>query len=225
MWGRRRDAADSCSAVIAEQSELSNRSIPDYHLGLGRAAGTDPLRRSPSRDPMIARHFPEDIQELQSYSTRQMPRRRSRPIRAADSRCRCGYSVRAIRSPARCRVGLRMRSPRTLLGRPDEALAIYRERFQPSKQLEQGLRRCRRQCHAADTDEEARYLFTSMQQMFPHASRQTRQIPAPIDDMDAFWTPEEKMTRPECLPYPSSGHRILFARHCELLEKRKPTSS
>jgi alkanesulfonate monooxygenase SsuD/methylene tetrahydromethanopterin reductase-like flavin-dependent oxidoreductase (luciferase family) len=46
---------------------------------------------------------------------------------------------------------------------------------------------------AADTDDEARRLFTSAQQAFTNLFRGTRgQLPPPIDDIDCYWTPLEK---------------------------------
>src|SRR5271170_2338968 len=45
----------------------------------------------------------------------------------------------------------------------------------------------------AETDAEARRLFTSVQQGFTNLRRGTPgQIPPPIDDIDSFWTPQEK---------------------------------
>ena len=45
----------------------------------------------------------------------------------------------------------------------------------------------------ADTEEEAKRLFTSPQQNFTRMVRGTRgQLPPPIDDIEAFWSPAEK---------------------------------
>ena len=45
----------------------------------------------------------------------------------------------------------------------------------------------------ADTDEEARHLFTSAQQSFTNIFRGRRgQLPPPIDDIEDYWTPLEK---------------------------------
>ena len=42
-------------------------------------------------------------------------------------------------------------------------------------------------------DEEARRLFTTAQQSFTRMIRNTRgQLPPPIDDISAFWTPAEQ---------------------------------
>jgi alkanesulfonate monooxygenase SsuD/methylene tetrahydromethanopterin reductase-like flavin-dependent oxidoreductase (luciferase family) len=46
---------------------------------------------------------------------------------------------------------------------------------------------------AADSDAEAERLFTSAQQAFTNAVRGTRrQLPPPIDDIEAYWSPMEK---------------------------------
>jgi alkanesulfonate monooxygenase SsuD/methylene tetrahydromethanopterin reductase-like flavin-dependent oxidoreductase (luciferase family) len=46
---------------------------------------------------------------------------------------------------------------------------------------------------AAETDNEARRLFTSAQQSFTRMVRGTRgRLPPPIDDIETFWTPFEK---------------------------------
>jgi alkanesulfonate monooxygenase SsuD/methylene tetrahydromethanopterin reductase-like flavin-dependent oxidoreductase (luciferase family) len=45
----------------------------------------------------------------------------------------------------------------------------------------------------ADSDTEARRLFTSIQQQFANLVRGTRgQLPPPIDDIDAYWSPLER---------------------------------
>ena len=47
---------------------------------------------------------------------------------------------------------------------------------------------------AADDDGQARRLFTSVQQAFTNMFRGRRgQLPPPIDDIETYWTPDEKM--------------------------------
>ena len=47
---------------------------------------------------------------------------------------------------------------------------------------------------AAEDDATARRLFTSAQQSFTNIFRNARgQLQPPIDDIDAYWTPEEKV--------------------------------
>jgi alkanesulfonate monooxygenase SsuD/methylene tetrahydromethanopterin reductase-like flavin-dependent oxidoreductase (luciferase family) len=46
---------------------------------------------------------------------------------------------------------------------------------------------------AADSDGEAQRMFTSLQQQFINLRRGTPgQLPPPVDDMDALWSPAEK---------------------------------
>jgi luciferase family oxidoreductase group 1 len=74
------------------------------------------------------------------------------------------------------------------------ALEIYRERFQASEQLQQPYAMVAANVIAADDDAEARRLFTSVQQSFTNIFRARRgQLPPPIGDIEAYWTPEEKL--------------------------------
>jgi luciferase family oxidoreductase group 1 len=67
----------------------------------------------------------------------------------------------------------------------DRAVAIYRQQFQPSEYLDKphvmlGLSVC-----AADTDAQAKYLFTSQQQSFVNIrSGRAGKLPPPVDDFD-----------------------------------------
>jgi luciferase family oxidoreductase group 1 len=73
------------------------------------------------------------------------------------------------------------------------AIAAYRRHFKSSRQLDRPYVMAGINVVAADTDEEARRLFTSAQQAFTHAVRGTRgQLPPPIDDIERYWTPMEK---------------------------------
>ena len=93
------------------------------------------------------------------------------------------------RSGTACRaVGLHA----LLAGRAPPALQVYRERFQPSEQLERPYAMVGVNVIAAETDGAARRLFTSAQQQFTNLLRGTRgQLPAPIDDIDRYWSPAE----------------------------------
>ncbi|HET7411412.1 MAG TPA: LLM class flavin-dependent oxidoreductase, partial [Pararhizobium sp.] len=74
-----------------------------------------------------------------------------------------------------------------------DAIAIYRDRFQPSAQLERPYVMAGVMAAVADTDEEARYLFTSQQQQFINLRRgRPGRTPPPVEDMDALWQPHEK---------------------------------
>jgi luciferase family oxidoreductase group 1 len=74
-----------------------------------------------------------------------------------------------------------------------QALQVYRERFQPSAQLDRPYAMVGVNVIAAETDEEARYLFTSSQQSFTNLFRGARgKLQPPIDDIESYWAPHEK---------------------------------
>ena len=73
------------------------------------------------------------------------------------------------------------------------ALAIYRARFKPSALADKPYAMPALQVIAADSDAEARRLFTSTQQAFTNMQRNARgPLPAPIDDIESYWSPAEK---------------------------------
>lgn len=86
------------------------------------------------------------------------------------------------------------------------AIEIYRERFQPSAQLERPHVMPTVNIVAAETDAEARRLFTSVQQQFTRMVRGTRgKLPPPIDDIETYWTPSEKAQASRMLRYAFVG--------------------
>ena len=81
-----------------------------------------------------------------------------------------------------------------------QAVTVYRERFEPSKQLAEPYVMVGCNAIVADTEDEARRLFTTPQQQFAHRVRGTRgQLPPPIDDIESFWSPAEKAQAPSML--------------------------
>ncbi len=66
-------------------------------------------------------------------------------------------------------------------GQMEQAVAIYRERFQPSEQLQKPHVMLGLNVFAAETDEEARLLFTSQQQAFVNLrTGRPGQLPPPV---------------------------------------------
>ena len=66
-----------------------------------------------------------------------------------------------------------------------EAIAIYREHFRPSEQLERPYVMLGFNVFAADTDDEARFLATSMQQAFVNLrSGRPSRLPPPVRDFE-----------------------------------------
>ena len=67
-----------------------------------------------------------------------------------------------------------------------QAVALYRERFKPSGQLDRPKVMLGLNVFAAETDAEARRLFTSLQQAFINLrSGRPGKLPAPVDDIEA----------------------------------------
>ena len=184
--------------VIAEQfGTLASMYPGRIDLGLGRAPGTDQrtaraLRRDLNAN---AEQFPQDVQELQHYFAPAQP----------------GQTIKAV-------PGEGLEVPIWLLGSslfsaqlaallglpfafashfaPDhmaQAISLYRERFTPSKQLAEPYAMLTVNVFAADTDAEAKRLFTSMQVQFINLIRGVPgRVQPPLDDIESYWRPEEK---------------------------------
>jgi alkanesulfonate monooxygenase SsuD/methylene tetrahydromethanopterin reductase-like flavin-dependent oxidoreductase (luciferase family) len=77
---------------------------------------------------------------------------------------------------------------------------------------------------AADTDAEARRLFTSHQQAFTLLRRgMPGQIPAPIDDIEKYWTPAEKAMANQSLACSFVGSSMTVERGLDrFIEVTKP---
>ena len=74
-----------------------------------------------------------------------------------------------------------------------DALAIYRERFRPSEQLARPYVMLGVNVFAADTDEEARLLATSMQQAFVNLrSGRPGRLPPPVRDFEERLSPARR---------------------------------
>jgi alkanesulfonate monooxygenase SsuD/methylene tetrahydromethanopterin reductase-like flavin-dependent oxidoreductase (luciferase family) len=74
-----------------------------------------------------------------------------------------------------------------------DALALYRDEFTPSPSLAHPYAMVGLNVFAADTDEEARRLFTTPQQAWANRLRGLGgPYPPPIDDIESYWTPAEK---------------------------------
>jgi luciferase family oxidoreductase group 1 len=183
--------------VIAEQFGTLEALHPGrIDLGLGRAPGTDQLTvLALRRDPMSADTFPQDVVELQHYLAEPQPGQAVRATPGAGSRVPLwilGSSLFGAQLAAMLGLPYAFAShfmPDALL----PALEIYRARFQPSEQLQQPHAMVGANVVVAENDEEARRLFTSVQQSFANILRGRRgQLPRPIDDIESYWTPPEK---------------------------------
>jgi luciferase family oxidoreductase group 1 len=166
-------------------------------LGLGRAPGTDQLtaralRRNLNAD---ADSFPQDVVELMAYFRPAEPGQRVRAVPGA------GLDV-PVWILGSSLFGAQLAA---LLGLPyafashfapqelDRALTLYRERFQPSEHLAQPHVMLGVNIFAAETDAEAQFLFSSLQQAFVNLrSGHPGKLPPPVEN---FTTTLEPMAR------------------------------
>lgn len=197
--------------VIAEQFGTLDALFPGrIDLGLGRAPGTDQMTaRALRRDLMGSDDgFAEDVQELQYYFEDLHPNQAVKAIPGIGSHVPLwilGSSLYGAQLAAHLGLPYAFAShfaPDYLL----DALATYRQMFKPSKQAEKPHAMVGVNVIAAETDEEAQYLFTSLQQNFVRMRRNTRgQLPAPINNIEEFWLPHEKASVTQSLSYSVVG--------------------
>jgi luciferase family oxidoreductase group 1 len=183
--------------VIAEQFGTLESLYPGrIDLGVGRAPGTDQRTlRALRQDPSNADTFPQDVVELQALLGPLQPGQAIQAVPGTDTNVPLwilGSSLFGAQLAAMLGLPYAFAShfaPNALM----QALQVYRERFQPSAQLDKPHAMVGVNVIAAETDEEARYLFTSPQQQFTNLFRGTRgQLQPPIDDIESYWTPAEK---------------------------------
>ncbi|OYV37701.1 MAG: luciferase family oxidoreductase [Thiomonas sp. 20-64-5] len=137
-------------------------------LGLGRAPGTDPLTMRALRRDRVEREedFPRDVAELQRLLAPAEPGQRLVAMPGAGTQVPIwllGSSLFSARLAAQRGLPYAFAShfaPRLL----HQALALYREEFQPSPALDTPYVIIGVPCIAAPTDDEAQYLASSTQQ-------------------------------------------------------------
>ncbi len=183
--------------VIAEQFGTLEALYPGrIDLGLGRAPGTDPLAlRAFRREHSSADSFPQDVLELQALLGPPRPELRIRAVPGSDSRVPLwilGSSLFGAGLAAALGLPFAFAShfaPESLLS----AFKVYRDHFQRSESLKEPYAMAGINVFAAESDAEARRMFTSAQQAVTNVYRNARgQLPPPVDDIDTFWTPEER---------------------------------
>ncbi|CAM0999081.1 Luciferase-like domain-containing protein [Rhodanobacter sp. Root179] len=166
-------------------------------LGLGRAPGTDQATaRALRRYFDGADSFPQDVLELLAYFEPAVAGQQVRAVPGAGVEVPVwllGSSLFSAKLSAQLGLPFAFAShfaPDAM----DEALALYRCDFQPSARLQQPYAMLGLNVVAADSDAEARRLFTTQQQSFINLRRgRPGLIPPPIDDIEAYWTPPEKL--------------------------------
>lgn len=185
--------------AIAEQFGTLDALYPGrIDLGLGRAPGTDPITAKALRGERHTNgaNFPEQLEELQSFM----------------------HPAKHVQQAIRAIPGEGADVPIWLLGSSDfsaalaaekglpfafaghfsptyivPALKLYQQSFKPSSQYEKPYSMVAVNVIAAETDEEAQYLATSMYQMFLGFIRNKRApLQPPVEQMDEIWSEQEK---------------------------------
>jgi luciferase family oxidoreductase group 1 len=164
-------------------------------LGLGRAPGTDTAAaRALRRYYAHAEEFPADVIELLQYFEPEQPGQAVRAVPGAGLEVEAwilGSSLFGAQLAASLGLPYAFAShfaPDMLV----HALQVYRATFRPSARLARPQVMLALNVVAAETDADARRLFTSQQQGFINLRRgRPGRIPPPVDDINAFASPGE----------------------------------
>lgn len=184
--------------VIAEQFGTLESLFPGrIDLGLGRAPGTDQitaqaLRRSLHGD---IDDFPRDVQELQHYFREPVERQAVVAVPGAGLRVPIwilGSSLYGAQLAAALGLPYAFAShfaPAAMM----QAIEIYRDRFEPSEQLDQPYLMLGFNVCAAETEEEARLLRTSGLQAILRLRRgMPSQLPPPVEGFEETLSPTDQ---------------------------------
>jgi luciferase family oxidoreductase group 1 len=184
--------------VIAEQFGTLAALFPGrIDLGLGRAPGTDQLtaralRRGQSNS---ADTFPQDVVELQSYFQPAVPGQLLQAVPGAGLDVPIWLLGSSLFS---AQVAAELGLPFAFASHfaPDHlaaALRLYRNEFHPSAALARPYAMAAIAVYAADTDQAAKRLFTSLQQSFINLRNgNPMPLPPPVDDIEEHSSPIER---------------------------------
>jgi luciferase family oxidoreductase group 1 len=197
--------------VIAEQFGTLEALNPGrVDLGIGRAPGTDMMTARALRRNMDAgvESFPNDILELQHLLGEPDEGQRILAVPGANSQVPIwllGSSLYSAQLAAQLGLPYAFAShfaPELLF----DALQLYRQHFRPSAVLTRPHTMVGVMGVAADSDAEAEYLYTSMQQSFANLRRNVRTpFPRPSYDAVADLKPEETAMIDHMLRYAMVG--------------------
>ena len=184
--------------AVAEQFGTLESLYPGrIDLGLGRAPGTDQLTAMALRGDFFnnANEFPQNVLKLQAYFSKENSKAKVRAIpgegldipiwilgSSTDSAQLAGilglpYAFASHFAPAQF----------------FQAIDLYRETFKPSKYLSEPYVLACVNVIAADNDEEANKLATSLFQMFMGIITGNRKLlQPPVESMEGIWSEYEK---------------------------------
>ncbi|HEY7457985.1 MAG TPA: LLM class flavin-dependent oxidoreductase [Xanthobacteraceae bacterium] len=199
--------------VIAEQfGTLESLHPGRIDLAVGRAPGTDQLTAFALRRdaPVAAERFPQDVVDLLHYFQPVQPKQAVRAYPGAGLQVPVwilGSSLFGAQLAAMLGLPFAFAShfaPDFLLA----ALEIYRAKFKKTAFIERPIAMAGIGIYAADTEEEARHLFTSVQQQFVNLRRgQPTQLQPPVRSMDGLWSEAERTGVEHAMRYALVGTR------------------
>jgi luciferase family oxidoreductase group 1 len=199
--------------VIAEQFGTLATLYPDrVDLGLGRAPGTDmrtarALRRNLNTD---VDNYPDDIHELQHYLGVPQAEQNIVAVPGANTHVPVwllGSSLYSAKLAGQFGLPYSFAShfaPEQLF----DAISFYRASFQASEQSQKPYVMAGIMAVVADTDEEAEYLFTSVQQQFMNLrSGVNRSFARPVDDLSKICSAADQTMLSHILRYAMVGSK------------------
>ena len=183
--------------VIAEQFGTLASLYPNrIDLGLGRAPGTDQPTMHAIRAGRAEKDFGELINQLLYFFKPTEPGQKVRAVPGAGINIPIYILGSSLYS---AKLAARMGRPYAFAGHfaPAEmmkAFEIYRNEFQPSEALKEPYVMVGVPVIAAETDEHAKFLATSLQQVILKLIRGERILYAPpVEDIESMWNPIEKL--------------------------------
>jgi luciferase family oxidoreductase group 1 len=206
---------------IAEQfGTLASLYPGRVDLGLGRAPGTDQatayaLRRSLQSDP---NQFPRDVLELINYFKPASPERRIRAIPGEGLEIPIwilGSSTYGAQVAAQLGLPYAFAS-HFAPAEMQEAIHVYRSSFRPSAQLERPYVMLGFNAFAADSEEEAELLATSLMQAFVQLrSGNPGRLPPPVRGYRAQLPPPQRAMLDQVLSCSAIGSPAKVRREIE----------
>jgi luciferase family oxidoreductase group 1 len=184
--------------IVAEQFGTLETLYPNrIDLGLGRAPGTDQPTAEAIRKDFFeqAQRFPQNVSKLQDYFSGENVVAKVRAFPAEGTNVPIWILGSSTESAALAAAyGLPYAfaghfAPRQMI----QAFEFYRENFQPSAVLDKPKTMACVNIIAADTDEEAELLSTSLYQMFLNLIRGDRKgLQPPVPSLDDIMNEEER---------------------------------
>jgi len=195
--------------VIAEQfGTLAALHPGRIDIGLGRAPGTDQTTvQALRRDPRASDYFPRDVLELQGYLSDEslIEGVNATPGRGTNIPLYIlGSSLFGAQLAAEFGLPFAFAShfaPQAL----HQAIAIYRERFQPSKQLQQPYVMAALSVMAADSVEEAQVQFELRRRAWVRAMFSRGRLPLTEEEVDGVLNSSQAAMLDQMFTYTALG--------------------